>query len=83
MLPYSWPEMEEKIYTTRLKTVLYIYDILQLNGSFYISLTSLYNIDLVFQLYSILSYMFDECIISYSRILCKHFNPILLKKDLY
>ena len=84
----------KSIYLNKLLIILKLYDFLEKDGNFIISFQELQNMsdycDII-NIYYILSYMFDYCLI-YSLnslnstnsqiIIAKKFNPVLTKKDL-
>ena len=70
---------EELIFNNKLMIISYLFDFLERDGDFFLATMGFCN-DQVIEIFYILSYMFDYCIIYNSTyILCKSFNPVLKK----
>jgi predicted O-methyltransferase YrrM len=73
---------ENYLYKYKLKLISQLFDVLKINGDFYFVYEGFCN-EQVINLYYLLSFMFKSVIIySGSKILCKHFNPIIKKSDI-
>jgi predicted O-methyltransferase YrrM len=74
-------QREEKLYKNRIKTLLYLFDFLEINGNFYLAVQGFCNIQIL-NIYYALSFMFDNVIIyNSSFVVCKNFNPVIKKSD--
>jgi predicted O-methyltransferase YrrM len=72
---------EDLLFKTKLKMILFLFDFLEYGGTFFLSIHGFCN-DNVIELYYILAYMFEYCIIYNSTyIVCKKFKPVLKKED--
>lgn len=70
---------EEIIFNNKLMIISYLFDFLERDGDFFLATMGFCN-DQVIEIFYILSYMFDYCIIYNSTyILCKSFNPVFKK----
>jgi len=75
-------ERERLLYNNRLKTISYLYQYLNIGGTFVIRFMALYDIEII-DIYYILCYMFENVIIySNTRLICTNFNPVLTRHDL-
>ena len=79
---YDYCKREELLFFNKLYIIYYLYDFLEIGGTFFTSFQGFCNFTQIFKIYNILSLMFDYCIIFYDKIICKKFNPILQKSDL-
>jgi predicted O-methyltransferase YrrM len=78
---YDLCKREELLYNNKLQTILYLFDFLEKGGNFFISIHGFCN-DKIIEIYYILSFMFEYCMIyNTTYILCKNFNSILKKSD--
>jgi predicted O-methyltransferase YrrM len=76
---YDLCEREAMIFNNKLIIISYLYNFLEKGGNFFLSTMGFCN-DRTIEIFYILSYMFDDCIIYNSTfILCKNFNPVLKK----
>jgi predicted O-methyltransferase YrrM len=72
---------EEMVFNNKLMIISYLFDFLEKGGDFFLATMGFCN-DQVIEIFYILSYMFDYCIIYNSTyILCKSFNPVLKKNS--
>ena len=78
----SYCKREEYLYENKIATILHLYDYLEKDGNFFLSFHSFCNIENIINIYYVLCYMFDYCVIYEDIIICKKFNPILDKNNL-
>lgn len=75
-------DREKYIYKNKLQTILYIFDILEKNGELFLTFHGFCNYKYILDIYYILIYMFDYCVIYGDKIIAKKFNPVLSKNDM-
>jgi predicted O-methyltransferase YrrM len=72
---------EEKIFNNKLIVISLLFDYLNKDGNFFLAVMGFCN-DQIIEIFYILSFMFDYCVIYNSTfIVCKNFNPIIKKED--
>jgi|SaaInlStandDraft_4_1057021.scaffolds.fasta_scaffold05929_4 hypothetical protein len=75
-------KMERLLYINKLNIILKLYDFLETGGDFLLTFSGFCDFNNIMNIYLILSYMFDTCVIHRHIIIAKKFNPVLRKEDL-
>ena len=73
---------EKVLYKYKLKIISFLFDFLKINGDFFFTCYNFCSLKIVNLCY-LLSFMFDEIIISNGiHLICKNFNPVIEKSDI-